>query len=163
MAVIIMSIVFFYFMSPLPSVLAEIYQWQDKEGNLHFTDDPGKAPKEMRDKVEIVPMPSSSSTSGQQPQLQTEESEDVGPVDASNAEERKPFEEEVSKWQKKLEEDSATLEDLNRLINLTHTSWKRNELHRERARLESQIFEDKKMLNEILPNKGRDLNIERYW
>lgn len=162
---LMMSILLLYLVIPSLSIQAEIYQWQDKDGNLHFTDDPGNVPQYMRDRIKIVPMPSYRSNTEPQPTSQARGIEDVDSENVSNskAEAREAFQEEVSRWQKKLEEDLASLEELSRSINLTHTSWKRNQLKSERVGLENQILEDKKMLEEVLPKKGLELDIERYW
>ena len=141
-------------------VHAEIYQWKDSEGNLHFTDDPGKVPQGMRDRLKEVPLPQSHSTAEQQPPAHMEESEEAEAGDSQTAEARRDFEEEVSRWQKRLDDDSAALQELNRSIRRTHTARKRNLFQGERVRLEDQILEDKKMLEEVLPNKGIELGIE---
>ena len=161
---VLVIIIFLFFASNPPvSVPEEIYHWKDKEGNSHFTDDLGKVPKGTRDRLEVVPMPTPRASPEPPPIPQPEEPEDVDSKDASDMDATKPFEEEVSKWQKTLEEHTASLEDLNRAIHRTHTAWKRNQLQKERVKLEGQILEDKKMLEETLPARGRELGIERYW
>ena len=35
------------------SALADIYKWTDERGVVHITDDPGRIPESMRDKVEV--------------------------------------------------------------------------------------------------------------
>jgi len=128
----------------------QIYQWTDKGGTTHFTDDLSKVPKGDRAKVSIVPEEITSGGSGREPPTEIEEPGEKSAEDLSETGGDANVEREKNALQKRIEEDSAALEDLSRAVNRIYPIWKRAPLLRQKERLENRIQEEKKALEEIV-------------
>lgn len=136
---------------------AEVYQWKDKQGNPHFTDDPGRVPQGMRETIKEVPMPPSRTVPRGEEVIQEEtpENNPEGADALSDQEPPKAIETEADKLRKKLNQDSDDLQELNRAIRRNVTTQKRGQLQRERIQLKDEILQDKKLLDESLSNEDR--------
>lgn len=157
-----MSLPLLLFFSPLflcsAPAQGQIYHWTDKTGTVHFTDDLSKVPQGERAKVGIVPQEISSGVSDREPAAgideQPEEESAEGVAETGG---HADVEREKDALQKRIEEDSAALEDLSRAINRIYPIWKRAPLLREKERLENRIQEEKKALEEMM---GRESGSE---
>ncbi len=134
----------------------EIYQWQDQEGQVHFTDDLSKVPKDMRRRVQVLPQ--EAIPAGQPEEVAPEEEklgtkEDISPSD-EDASTGADLEEEKVRLEKKIQEDTEALEALSRAINRIYPIWKRAPLQKEKERLEKQIEEDRSRLDKITSRSG---------
>ena len=134
------------------------YRWEDKDGNVHFTDDLTRVPKPARDKVEVLDMPSPPVSS--QPvtdSYSTEETETEKPDPYAQC--RAELDKETAKWTKQLEKDKEALEKLSREIHRTVYARKKGDLRRERVALKGRIEQAENMLQVKLPE--RDYECER--
>ena len=136
---------------------ANIYQWVDKDGGIHFTDDENLIPPQYRDsaKREKMDIPASHSTS---PQKNREEKKDLYGVGEDYWRAR------VQPWKKQLREATENLRSVSRRMGereeershryLNRTQWhmltaERRQLSEERLRYEAQIKEAKEMIEKI--------------
>jgi len=149
---------------------ANIYQWVDKEGGVHFTDDESKIPPEYRDSVKTEQMKPSVPPSAP-PQ------KSKGPrVDRYGLGEDY-WRAKIQPWKRQLNEARANLEELNRKMReryeeqsgryLTYTQWnmhraERRQLIEERSKYEAQIREANSMLKKIA-KEAREAKVDPRW
>ncbi len=158
MVLFVTALVTFLFSGTLP---AEIYRWQDTQGNTYFTDDLTKVPASQRKgaEVEILPVKPVSATPAAEPVPETEEEP---PVDAY-AECQKGAQKERERWTSQLEQNQDRLVELNRLIHRSTTSRANNELQRERVAVKDQIAKAEEALRDTVPALEEECEALLYW
>ena len=147
---------------------ATIYKWVDKEGVMHFTDDPTKIPSQYRNRVETeeredskkVETPAAAPVTP--PKVTPQKSERVRVDRYGQGEDY--WKAKVQPWKKQLKEATEILESTNRQIDnkleeqsgrfLTPTQVKMkrvemDQLRADRTRYEDQVKEANEMLKKI--------------
>ncbi len=110
-SVILFSIILF----PLLSFPMEIFQWIDKEGTVHFSDDPSKIPKECLDHVKRIEVPQNFTTDEEKRYKSNESSERLNNY-LKDIERRIGVKKDLEKRIFELEEDLKLCEDRLREI-----------------------------------------------
>jgi len=149
--------------SPWPSFSAEVYEWRDDHGNVHFTDDFNQVPLPRREAARRLSMPEERSVApvqeeGERPSAPPpSEGEDEGfsppftldPHSECVSELRK----EKDRLSKQLLEDQNKLDQVTRQLHLTPVTRARSVLERERAALRRSIAEAQRIREEVFPQK----------
>lgn len=165
---------------------AQIYKWTDRQGIVHFTDNPSRIPSEYRSKVEVEkalsPTPSAATsghdTKAAQPDLvaPAEPPSTAPPRDRLG---RGPdyWRTLAQKWSTQLQQYSQERDRLQllyrytrQLANGTRDVWDRGRLEAEATRLEkaiagveAQIKEAETMLQTTLPLEAIQLGADPDW
>ena len=143
---------------------AKVYEWQDAEGNMHYTDDLTTVPPSYRESVTVKDLPeeavSVAPVSIQPQDTQTKnQPESVDPY----AECQEKVKEERERWTRQLEQDQDRLVELNRMIHRATASRKKNELQRERVAVKDRISQTEQALRDKLPPLESECQSIRYW
>jgi hypothetical protein len=143
---------------------ATVYQWQDKEGNVHFTDDLTTVPRSYREKVEVKDLPEPSvSVTPVSVELQDAQTKTPPEPDDPYVECQERVEKEKERWTRQLEQDQDRLVELNRMIHRSTASRRKNAYQRERVAVKDRIAKAEQYLRETLPPMESDCETIRYW
>ena len=165
----------------VPVYAATVYKWVDKEGGVHFTDDPSKVPPSYRNRVEteerkdvkekVTPRPPEEATRESEPE---ETKKDINGHDEAWWQERvRPWKEKLKEATEKYEETQTLFtkkaEDLsqNKFLyrSKSSTPWEVSELNRlgeEKKKYEAQIAEANGML-EKLSKEAQESKADPAW
>jgi len=164
----------------------QIYKWIDRQGNMHFTDNPSRIPTEYQANVDVEqaappnPLASPSDESAQAtPADDTASSEPAAPAPARDLLGRGPgyWQQEAQHWTVKLqqsidERDRLVLmyEYTRNLASSTRHVFDRGRIRADIARLEkaideteAQIQQADTMLRSTLPLEARRLGANPEW
>jgi hypothetical protein len=143
--------------------LAEIYSWQDAQGNTHFTDDLTRVPPCQREGAKVETLPEEAANTTPAPATEpVPETEEEPPVDA-HSECQARAQKERERWTAELEQDQDRLVELNRLIHRSTTSRDTNELQRQRVAVKDQIAKAEEALRGTVPAMEEECEALRYW
>ena len=142
---------------------ATTYKWVDKEGVIHFTDDPTKIPSQYRNRVETEEREDSKKVETPAPASVTPQKSEGVRVDRYGQGEDY-WKDQVQPWKKQLKEATENYESTNRKIDskleeqsgrfLTPTQVKMkrvemDQLREDKSKYEAQMREAKERLNKI--------------
>jgi ElaB/YqjD/DUF883 family membrane-anchored ribosome-binding protein len=146
-----------------PPSQAEVYKWQDAEGNQHFTDDLMTVPPSYRERVQVQDLP--EPTANLTPAPPASDVASPAPAEPANAyaECQKKAEEARKRWSDQLTQAQDRLEELNRLIHRSAIARDVNAYQRERVEIKDRIDEAERMLRDTLPPMEQECESIRYW
>jgi hypothetical protein len=156
----------------------QVYKWTDRQGNVHFTDNPSRIPPEYRSSVEVEhlgtpapsPTPSDDATASSAPPSDAPPTDRLG----RGAEH---WQQLAQQWSIQLQRHSSERDRLQLLYHYTRTlasttrdASDRSQRHAETTRLEkaiaeveAQIREAESMLSTTLPLEARRLGANPDW
>jgi len=143
-----------------------IYKWVDKEGVMHFTDDPTKIPSQYRTQIEIEEREDSRKVETPAPAPGTSQKNEGAKVDRYGQGEDY-WRDKVQPWKKQLKEAQENLESTNRQIDskleeqsgkfLTPTQVKMKRVEMDQLRADKSRYEDQmKQANEMLKKIAKE-------
>ena len=164
----------------------QIYKWMDRQGNMHFTDNPSRIPPEYRSTVEVeqasrrAPLaPPSDDAAQAMPTDATAPSEPPTPTPPRDLLGRGPdyWQQLAQQWSTRLQQHLRERDRLQLLYNYTrHLAsytrdvFDRGRIHTDIARLEkaiaeaeAQILEAETMLGTTLPLEAKRLGANPDW
>ena len=143
----------------IPASSAEVYQWKDGAGIVHFTDDLSRVPPPYREKVRELSLPEAQTTAPE-PQLeqppapeQEEEAETLPQAVDPYTECMQQLQKEKDRLSEQLASDQARLKEVNAAVHQTTRARIENELERERADLRARISAAERAQQEVIPQK----------
>jgi hypothetical protein len=164
----------------------QIYKWTDRQGNVHFTDNPSRIPPEYRSKVEAerpsppAPLPAPSDDAAKAPPTDStapSESPSAAPPKDRLGRGSDYWQQLAQYWDTRLQQHIDERDRLQLMYNYTRTlarstrdAFDRGRQQAEIARLEkaiaeveAQIKKTETMLRTTLPSEARRLGANPDW
>lgn len=182
----VFGLTLFLLVALVPDAMAAgvVFQWTDADGGIHFTDDPGKIPKDFRDTAQEIRRPdepkdppSANPESESQPETQKKPASksarpSISPSEAvdSHGHNREWWQQRIQNWQAKKADAQAKLADAQdrlgreRFLGSTPGQTKRiQEISDEISTYEEQIRKADNMLTVGLPDEAREAHAPPGW
>ncbi|MBI3812031.1 MAG: DUF4124 domain-containing protein [Nitrospirae bacterium] len=182
----VFGLTLFLLVALVPDAMAAgvVFQWTDADGGIHFTDDPGKIPKDFRDTAQEIRRPdepkdppSANPESESQPETQKKPASksarpSISPSEAvdSHGHNREWWQQRIQNWQAKKADAQAKLADAQERLGLERfrepmpdSMQRKQGITDEISTYEKQIREADIMLTVDLPEEARKANAPPGW
>lgn len=153
------------------SAQAQVYQWEDEEGTIQMADDLQKVPERYRERAREIPLPQETEESPPPPALPDESTADPSMEEVDHrGRDRAWWHAQMEKWRRKRAEAEQKLADaegrLGQILRVNPTVALMQEAAAVRekiARLQEEVQEAERMLNEALPEEARKAAVPPGW